>query len=168
MADPIRSRSAITFDQREEIVAEAPSPVSPRRRGLDHAGSRVSRPGRREARGSAAAREGLRPRPGRGVSEARRAWNGEHIGVVSELRCECAQPNCTDTVPAVAETHRGTAERFIVLPAHLIGGVVVRAADRFFVVEPAGLRPASRAADGDQRAAGARAGGETRGFGGIR
>jgi len=39
-------------------------------------------------------------------------------------------------VPAVAETYRGTAERFIVMPTHLDGGPVARVADRFFVVEP--------------------------------
>jgi PIN domain nuclease of toxin-antitoxin system len=39
-------------------------------------------------------------------------------------------------VPAIAETHRGPADRFIVAPAHLNDGVVARAADRFFVVEP--------------------------------
>ena len=74
--------------------------------------------------------------PPRSLSEARRAWNSEHIGAVSELRCECAQPDCRGTVPAVAETYRGTADRFIVMPAHLNGSVVAKAADRFFVVEP--------------------------------
>jgi len=39
-------------------------------------------------------------------------------------------------LPAVAETHRGSVERFVVTPAHFEGGVVVRAADRFFVVQP--------------------------------
>lgn len=34
-----------------------------------------------------------------------------------------------------AELHRGIAERLVVVPAHFEGGVVVRAADRFFVVE---------------------------------
>jgi hypothetical protein len=41
-------------------------------------------------------------------------------------------------VPAVAETHRSAADQFVVAPAHLDGGVVVRAADRFFVVESGG------------------------------
>jgi hypothetical protein len=77
-----------------------------------------------------------RPVSASGVSEARRAWNQEHFGVVPELRCECAQPDCGRTVPAGAETHRGVAGRFIITPAHLNGGMVVRAADRFFVVEP--------------------------------
>jgi hypothetical protein len=72
------------------------------------------------------------------VSEARRAWNRDRIDVGSELRCECAHADCTHRLPAVAETHRGTAERFIVTPEHLDGGVVVRAADLFFVVEPGG------------------------------
>jgi hypothetical protein len=39
-------------------------------------------------------------------------------------------------VPAAAEAQRGIDERFVVTPAHFEGGVVVRAADRFFVVEP--------------------------------
>jgi hypothetical protein len=46
-------------------------------------------------------------------------------------------------VPAVAETHRGIGERFVVMPAHFDGGVVVRAADRFFVVDPDGYAPES-------------------------
>jgi len=70
------------------------------------------------------------------VSDSRRAGNRERVGLVSELRCECGRPNCRDTVPAVAETQRGAAERFVVTPAHFEDGVVVRAADRFFVVEP--------------------------------
>ena len=35
----------------------------------------------------------------------------------------------------VAETHRRAADQFLVSPAHFDDGVVVRAADRFFVVE---------------------------------
>jgi len=70
------------------------------------------------------------------VSESRRARNRERISLVSELRCECARSNCRDTLPAEAETHRGRPERFVVTPAHFEGGVVVRAADRFFVVQP--------------------------------
>ena len=78
------------------------------------------------------------------MREARRAGNRERSGFVTRLRCECARPSCRDTFPAVAEAHRGMPERFIVVPAHL-GGIVmpadidpvtvVRAADRFFVVE---------------------------------
>jgi len=44
-------------------------------------------------------------------------------------------------LPAAAEAHRGTADRFIVSPAHINGGVVVKAADRFFIVEQ--RRPAT-------------------------
>lgn len=72
------------------------------------------------------------------MSESRRDGNRELIGLVSELRCECGRPNCRATVPAVAETQRGIAERLVVTPAHFEGGVVVRAADHFFVVEPGG------------------------------
>jgi hypothetical protein len=35
-----------------------------------------------------------------------------------------------------AEGHRRSVDSVIVVPAHFAGGVVVRAADRFFVVEP--------------------------------
>jgi hypothetical protein len=73
---------------------------------------------------------------GLSVSEGRRAHNRESIGRVFELRCECARVHCRVAVPLVADAHRGTADRFVVAPAHFDGGVVVRAADRFFVVEP--------------------------------
>jgi hypothetical protein len=78
------------------------------------------------------------------LMEARRAGNAELGGFDVELRCECALPNCRETIPAVAELCRGRADRFIVVPAHLgvvvtpaniYDGRVVRAADRFFVVE---------------------------------
>ena len=68
------------------------------------------------------------------LSEARRAWNRERIGLVSELLCECTRPTCRDTVPAVANTHRSMADHFLVAPAHVEGNVVIRAADRFFIV----------------------------------
>jgi hypothetical protein len=99
----------------EEALA---TPASPRREGI-RAGRRVAR-SRRVDRAS------------------RHAGNRELVGLVSELRCECGRPNCRATVPAVAETQRGTAERLVVTPAHFEAGVVVRAADRFFVVEPGG------------------------------
>ena len=88
-----------------------------------------------EAPVAASAKTQDRRREARARPDAR--GNGEHTARLGELRCECGQPNCRGTVPAVAETHRGTAEHFIVTPAHLNGGVVARAADRFFVVEPA-------------------------------
>jgi hypothetical protein len=81
------------------------------------------------------------------AGEALRAWNRERIGRICELRCECGQPTCTATVPAVAETHRGSADRFVVTPAHFRGGVVLRAADRFFVVDSGG-RPLPQALRG--------------------
>ena len=80
------------------------------------------------------------------LSEARRSWNGERVGLVSDLRCECARTSCRDTVPAVAATHRCLPDYFIVSPAHLDGNAVVRAADRFFVVES--RRSASRNSTG--------------------
>jgi hypothetical protein len=36
------------------------------------------------------------------LSERRRAENRQKIGVVAELRCECAIPNCQETSPAGA------------------------------------------------------------------
>ena len=82
---------------------------------------------------SAVARERLRLSP-RALSEARRAWNRDRVGLVSDLRCECTRPSCRGRVPAVAESHRRRADQFVVAPAHFDDGVVVRAADRFFVV----------------------------------
>ena len=69
------------------------------------------------------------------LSEARRAWNRDRLGLVSELRCECADPRCQVWVPAVADTHRKDPGEFVVAPSHCDGGLVVRAADRYFVVE---------------------------------
>lgn len=70
------------------------------------------------------------------LAAVRRAVNRERSGYVAQHRCECARPSCRDTFPAAAEAHRGTDDRFIVAPTHVDGGMaVVRAADRFFVVE---------------------------------
>lgn len=69
------------------------------------------------------------------VSDVRRAANRERDGLGIDLRCECARPSCRETIAASAETHRGVGQRFIVVPAHVGAGTVVRAADRFFVVE---------------------------------
>lgn len=82
--------------------------------------------------------------PASAVMEARRAGNALLGAADAELRCECTLPDCRNTFPAVAELCRGRADRFIVVPAHLgvvvtptniYEGRVVRAADRFFVVE---------------------------------
>lgn len=81
----------------------------------------------------------LHPSPSTGLELAavRRAVNRERSGYVTQLRCECTRPSCRHTFPAAAEAHRGTDDRFIVAPTHVDGGMaVVRAADRFFVVEP--------------------------------
>lgn len=80
-------------------------------------------------------------------SDVRRALDREQIDLVGEFRCECGRPTCRDTVPAVAETYRGSADRFVVTPAHFGGGVVLRAADRFFVVDLGG-RPLPHAGSG--------------------
>jgi hypothetical protein len=103
-----------------------------------HSG-RADRAGRRSP-----TRERLRSDPALTVSESRRVANRERIGLGSDLRCECARPNCRDTVPAVAETQRGIPQRFVVTPAHFDGGLVMRAADRFFVVEPGSAAVKSR------------------------
>jgi hypothetical protein len=66
---------------------------------------------------------------------ARRAANRERISVVARLRCECTRPRCRESFPTHAERHRGRGDRFIVVPAHVDHGHVVRAADRFFVVQ---------------------------------
>ena len=63
---------------------------------------------------------------GPGLAPARRAGNVERRGFVTRLRCECALPSCRETVPAGAESYRGAAERFIVVPAHL-GAIVTPA-----------------------------------------
>ena len=68
------------------------------------------------------------------LSERRRAENRQNLGLVDELRCECATPGCRETFPAAADRHRGDADRFIVAPAHLNGGTAVKVADRFFVI----------------------------------
>jgi hypothetical protein len=70
-----------------------------------------------------------------GLSDARRVGNRERIGFASELRCECGRVTCTATWPAAAELHRQRPECFVVVPDHVDGVVVVRAADRFFVVD---------------------------------
>jgi hypothetical protein len=69
------------------------------------------------------------------VSEARRLRNRAHVDQVIELRCECNRPACAAVVPAAADEHRGSGDRFVVVPGHAADVVVVRAADRFFVVE---------------------------------
>jgi hypothetical protein len=69
------------------------------------------------------------------LSELRRARNRQNIGLIAELRCECAVPSCRETFPAVADGHR-RADCSIVAPAHLNGDTAVRVADRFFVIEP--------------------------------
>jgi len=87
------------------------------------------------------ARPGLIPRGAFALRNARRAANREGRAFLDELRCECARPDCCATFPAGAEAHRRRPERFIVVPDHAAGEMVVAAADRFFVVEQR-VRPA--------------------------
>jgi len=100
-------------------------------------------------RGRRAYRAAVRSTP-LALREARRTWNRDRIGLVAELRCECTRPSCRDRLPAVAERHRSAADQFLVAPAHLEDGVVVRAADRFFVVES--CRRATRVRAGETAA----------------
>ena len=106
-------------------MVEARVVASPQRRGTDRARTAAPNP---RSKGRPLSQR-LRP------SEAVRALNRERIALLSEFRCECGRPTCRDTLPLVAETHRGMADRFVVRPAHFSDGAVVRAADRFFVVD---------------------------------
>jgi hypothetical protein len=78
----------------------------------------------------------MRPTAVSPVSELRRAGNRTNPGRLTELGCECATPSCREPFPATAARHRGTADRFIVAPAHLNGDTAIRVADRFIVIEP--------------------------------
>ena len=117
-------------------MVEVPEVAFPRSRGAYRAAPRVVRPRSRSGDPDLAIRERIHSRP-LGLSEARRAGNRARIGLVSELRCECTRPDCTETLPSVAGMH-GSADQLLVAPAHLDGGVVARAADRFFVIESRG------------------------------
>lgn len=114
-------------------MIDVPTGASPSSGSAYRVATRVARPGRRPASRSVTRAEWIRSDP-LALSQARRAWNRDRIGLVSELRCECTRPRCGDRVPVVAETHR-RVDQFVVAPAHLDGGVVARAADRFFIVE---------------------------------
>ena len=59
----------------------------------------------------------------------------QRIGVVARLSCECTRQSCRESFPTAAERHRGRGDRFVVVPAHVDHGLVVGAADRFFVVQ---------------------------------
>jgi hypothetical protein len=69
------------------------------------------------------------------LSEARREWNYDRIGLAADIRCECGSPRCQATAPAVAASYRRGTNQFVVASTHFVGGRVVRAADQFFVVE---------------------------------
>ena len=115
-------------------MVEVPEVTFPRSGSANGAAPSVARRRSRAAEPDLATREWIRSSP-LALSEARRAGNRDRIGLVSRLRCECTRPNCTETLRAVAETHRRVADQLVVAPAHFDGGVVVRAADRFFVIE---------------------------------
>lgn len=125
-------------------MVEVPEVAFPRSRAAYRAAPRVVRPRSRSGDPDLATRERIRSRP-LGLSEARRAGNRARIGLASELRCECTRPNCTETLPGVAGTHR-RAGQLVVAPAHFDGGVVARVADQFFVIESRGaaIRPSPR------------------------
>lgn len=122
-------------------MAVAPVVASPQRRGADRARTAALIPRPRGRPSPVTPSQRLRP------SDVRRALDRERIDLVCEFRCECGQSTCRETVPAVAETHRGSADCYVVTPAHFSGGVVVRAADRFFVVD-FGRRPRPQAQSG--------------------
>jgi hypothetical protein len=121
-----------SFPSPEGTVAEAPVVALPTRRGAYPTvpGVPPASPG-----STLWARQRAWRRQALALSEARRASNRDRVGLVPELRCECTRPNCRHMLPTVADAHRGIADRFVVAPVHFEGGVVVRAADRFFVVE---------------------------------
>jgi hypothetical protein len=81
------------------------------------------------------------------LREGRRGGNRRQRGLDTDLRCECPELSCRVVVPASAEAHRGREQRFIVAPAHAGTDAVIRAADRFFVVE---ARFAAKEYDCDQ------------------
>jgi len=118
-------------------MAEVPQAAFPRSRGAHRAALVVGRSPSLATRARISS-------SALALSEARRAWNRDRIGLVSDLRCECPSPTCQAWVPAVAESHRGDAGLFIVASTHFNGGLVVRAADRFFVVEPRALAAGQR------------------------
>jgi hypothetical protein len=74
------------------------------------------------------------PISGFALSDARRAENRARGH--RELICECTRPACSARLPACADEERGATGCFVVEPTHFDhdGGLVVRAADRFFVV----------------------------------
>jgi hypothetical protein len=114
-------------------MADVPEVAFPRSRGVDRAAPFV-RPRLRSAGADVTTRNRIWSSQLM-LSEARRAWNCDRLGLVSELRCECADARCQAWVPAVAATHRKDPEEFLVAPTHCDHGLVVRAADLFFVVE---------------------------------
>ena len=117
-------------------MVEVPEVAFPRSGGADRSAPSLMPPGSPSADLNLATREWICSGPA-ALSEARRASNRARIGLVSELRCECTRPDCTQTLPSVAGMHR-SADQLLVAPAHSDGGVVARAADRFFVIESRG------------------------------
>jgi hypothetical protein len=117
-------------------MVEVQDVAFPRSGGADRSAPSLMRPRSPSADLNLATRQRIWSSPA--LSEARRASNRARIGLVSELRCECTRSNCIETLPGVAGTHR-SADQLLVAPAHLDGGVVARAADRFFVIESRGL-----------------------------
>jgi hypothetical protein len=114
-------------------MVEVPVAALPHSAGASRVVPSVARPEPRSAGPSFATREQARSSP-LALSKARRSWNRDRIGLVFGFRCECGRPSCGRRVPTVAEAHRRAEDHFIVAPSHFDSGVVVRAADRFFVV----------------------------------
>ena len=81
-------------------------------------------------------------------SAPNRGRAARHPGAISELRsvahlvarvptafCECGSARCRQTVPAAAEAYRRSPDELIVAPEHRGADEILRAADRFFIVE---------------------------------
>jgi len=119
-------------NQRVVTLAEVPVSAPPKPQRVFRLSPRGVPPGPSST--DRATREWAQSNP-RALSEARRAGNRSHLDAVRELRCECTVSNCSELLPAAAAFHRKAADQFIVAPAHFAGCTVIRAADRFFVIE---------------------------------
>jgi hypothetical protein len=119
-------------------MTQASASSARKRVGLGPSGSSALRSTQPVGHSRRAARGGVPLALVPALSERRRAENRQSIGLRAELRCECAIPSCQETFPATADNHRGTADRFIVAPAHLNGGTPIKVADRFFVISEKG------------------------------
>jgi hypothetical protein len=115
-------------------MTQAPASSARTRVGLGQPAPTVTRARHAASLNGRAARGGNPLALVSALRETRRAENKRNLGLVTELRCECAIPNCRQTYPAAANYHRGAGDRFIVAPGHYNGATPVKVADRFFVI----------------------------------